>query len=457
MDYKARKELFVKDLQGADMNTVSQPIIATVVCHGLWFLVRKLSSRLGVPPSNPEAPSWIDFFLDFILICIPLLATMTGFQPQVENLNIIGSITILIASLVLRNKSKSRPEKVKLKVPGSLKSKGKQIPYISIYRSSLMIMTCIAILAVDFHVFPRFHAKVETFGSSLMDLGVGTFIFSSGLISGRGASQPSQARIKNDLAVSLIKSFPLWVIGIVRLISVKLSDYQEHVTEYGVHWNFFFTLGCLPVLVAILEIFNAGAAISGWATALLYQALLLYTPLQGYILSPTRIMGDLISMNREGLCSLFGYLAIFFVGKDLGTVVFRSSSRRPLSIEFGGRFLVYLGFYLVSYYFMGIPISRRLANFSYVAWVSCIGVAQLGGFCLINKLLDIKQVPVIHQEVNFNGLLIFLVANILTGLINMSVPTLDVSDNQAYVILTGYLFALCLLAHIFFLLKRKLI
>lgn len=39
----------------------------------------------------------------------------------------------------------------------------------------------------------------------------------------------------------------------------------------------------------------------------------------------------------------------------------------------------------------------------------------------------------------------------------MNIPTLDVSDTQAYGILGGYLFAICLLAHLLFLAKWKLI
>jgi hypothetical protein len=43
-------------------------------------------------------------------------------------------------------------------------------PWLSIYRALLMLHTCAAILAVDFPVFPRRFAKVETFGVSLVSV-----------------------------------------------------------------------------------------------------------------------------------------------------------------------------------------------------------------------------------------------------------------------------------------------
>lgn len=51
--------------------------------------------------------------------------------------------------------------------PRTSKVKGR-LPFLSIYRAHMMIMTIHCILAVDFTVFPRWQGKCEDFGTSLV-------------------------------------------------------------------------------------------------------------------------------------------------------------------------------------------------------------------------------------------------------------------------------------------------
>lgn len=101
-----------------------------------------------------------------------------------------------------------------------------------------------------------------------MDLGVGSFVFSQGLVSALPiVKDPTYLRapVADKLGKTGRKAFPMFALGIVRVLLVKGTDYpvstlyltannnrssnlsQEHVSEYGVHWNFFLTLSILAI------------------------------------------------------------------------------------------------------------------------------------------------------------------------------------------------------------------
>ena len=346
-------------------------------------------------------------------------------------------------------------------------------PFITTYRGCMLVVTCLAILAVDFRVFPRRFAKVETWGTSLMDMGVGSFVFSGGVVAARPVlKERAEARptpLLRRLGRSLRHSLPLLALGVVRLLSVKGLDYAEHVSEYGVHWNFFFTLGLLPPFVAvfqsILHIVPSYAALAILLAAV-YQVALESTNLKSFILIAPRT--DLLSMNREGLFSFFGYLAIFLAGQDTGMYVLprrvnpRSNSnganqRTTLLLMMAVWSIVWtvLYFLVTDYtYGAGLTVSRRMANLPYVLWVASFNSAQILAFCLVDTICfpafhnaaDNKAEKEAYENAtsrvlrayNRNGLPVFLAANLLTGLVNLSVPTLDIGPIASIGILVGY-------------------
>jgi phosphatidylinositol glycan class W len=346
-------------------------------------------------------------------------------------------------------------------------------PFLTVYRGAMMITTCIAILAVDFRIFPRRFAKVENWGTSLMDVGVGSFVFAAGIVAARPLLKEKLASKPTPLATRLYRSLrhslPLLVLGFIRLYTVKGLDYAEHVTEYGVHWNFFFTLGLLPPFVALFQaafqIIPSYAAL-GIMLCSLYQIALEFTDLKGFILTGPR--DNLFSKNREGIFSFFGYLAIFLAGQSTGMIVIPRSlstkltggtaQRKRLLLTLGAWCTVWISLFTVtsSYnYGLNLTVSRRLANLPYFFWICAFNSCQITAFCLVETIffpqahqnLDAKAGAEVYETstsrvfeaYNRNGLAIFLVANLLTGLVNLSVPTLDITDIQAMVILFAYI------------------
>lgn len=314
-----------------------------------------------------------------------------------------------------------------------------------------------------------------------MDVGVGSFVFSAGVVSARSilkarsnTTAKSASSFANRFLSSIQHSIPLFVLGLVRLYSVKGLDYAEHVTEYGVHWNFFFTLAFLPPFVELSDMLTTFVIPSYEVLAVLfalaYEIVLDNTTLKGYILVSPR-GPDLLSKNREGVFSFIGYLSIFLAGRGTGmTVIPASMSPQPKSKKAAAghelawkeqksliRKLVVQAacwtlLFVVSTAYLGfsLRVSRRLANLPYVLWVNAFNNAQLLLFCLIEtacfpEAYETQDPEVmknstskIMQAFNKNGLAVFLVANLMTGLVNITLKTLEMSSISAMGVLIGY-------------------
>jgi phosphatidylinositol glycan class W len=261
----SKKIEFVSGLTGSSVlhvNLISLVSLASIALYAACITRKRMTSITST------------FLVSWSLLVLPLLLSMTAYaysSTQLSAILVISAIGILFAfkpidsGMALPNNQAKNGHRTQ--APPEHANSVSPLPALSIYRANMMIMTVIAILAVDFRVFPRGLAKCETFGVSLMDMGVGSFVFSQGIVS--AIPVVKDPGVLHQLVIpklkhTMRKSLPILFLGLMRVILVKGTEYPEHVTEYGVHWNFFITLGVLPSIQVLLHPLIA----NGWLPSL---------------------------------------------------------------------------------------------------------------------------------------------------------------------------------------------
>lgn len=180
------------------------------------------------------------FILDYVLLVLPLIFVSTILSSSI--ITTLVTLCVIIFTCLILSCLVSHTENP------SHQQAPKRQPFICNYRAYVVIATAISILAVDFNIFPRRFAKAETYGSGFMDVGVGSFIISNAIVSPEARSLGKNRGSWLKCTVQSIRSsIPLLGLGLARFLAVKSTDYQEHVSEYGVHWNFFITLFIVKV------------------------------------------------------------------------------------------------------------------------------------------------------------------------------------------------------------------
>ncbi|XP_060942068.1 phosphatidylinositol-glycan biosynthesis class W protein [Limanda limanda] len=486
MSQRELKEAFVSNLNGTSLQEVTLGSFLSPLClinRGL-ILILYHQTRRALPLPLPLLSHLI---LDFSVLILPLVLSCTilsGILHLVIGGCLFVSVCVLCYIYCTDSHASNRHPKTTVSTFLQLHVQSNQVPFVTIFRVMVNLKTAISILAVDFSVFPRRYAKTETYGTGVMDFGVGAYVFANALVCPQARGKTMSGSKINHVTKQLMSVWPLVALGMGRLVSLKMSSYQEHVTEYGVHWNFFFTLAIVRVLasliLAVLPV-NQSLVFSLLLSGL-YQLILETSGLKAFIIHNNDRDKGFLYANKEGIFSVVGYVAIYMAGVQIGRYVMQPRSqvkewvRALLNLLFGS-VVLYTALYTCQT--LVEPVSRRLANLSFYLWsvaqslffMSCLGLADLvilfskgisgcrflpSSWNLYKKQSDsasdknrgeVERFCIV-QAISRNQLLFFLIANIMTGLTNSLVDTLTCSHSFSVCVLLMYMFMNCFVIYV---------
>lgn len=254
---------------------------------------------------------------------------------------------------------------------------------------------------------------------------------------------------------------------------------QVHVSEYGVHWNFFYTLMATSLVLALLPLRGIAAAAAAVGIACCHQAWLSQQHIRAWLESDTRDVDSVFDANREGICSLPGYVALCYAGCAVAALMQPPrATRRNLAadsdldgkqateqaltdlvatngIRAARRHCTWwlrlssaaavctVTMHAAQWQLQ--PVSRRFCNLAYVLWIAREGMVLLLSCwaveCCVVVMHGRPANSAVHQGISRHQLAVFLAANVLTGVVNMSMDTLYASDADS----TGVLLMYCML------------
>jgi glucosaminylphosphatidylinositol acyltransferase len=186
--YKLEKEAFVSGNLGSSIPHILAISSAAVASIALYYSLR--TRGIFVKKSEDALPD-LSFKLQFPVLIFPLLLSMTLFahHPSLFTVGLIIPTAIIVLLMPRRDGKNYLPRSTPSRQPSPKPSSSTPtfvrsaspveevpvsktelsippLPALSTYRAHMMLVTIIAILAVDFPVFPRVLGKTESFGVS---------------------------------------------------------------------------------------------------------------------------------------------------------------------------------------------------------------------------------------------------------------------------------------------------
>ncbi|KAK4470114.1 hypothetical protein MN116_005698, partial [Schistosoma mekongi] len=386
-----------------------------IICICLFPLILQCLRSLACIHFNVSSKSriYLALVIDYFVILLPTIVLLTFLSSYIIT-TIVGCFFVCFLWAILPNYRRCYSFEKFHCLPTDV--------LVAYLRSTIYTISCIMIYAIDLPICPRRLAKSELNGLGLMDVGTGMFIVASSISGSKviwfmniyGVSK----RFFNCALNSVV---PCLVLGILRTLFIQASNYHQSITEYGVHWNFFYTIAIIRAISLIattenpvssyLIRFSIKRQVQLWYVV--SSIFLLLTEFSPILICPKYFQPKwqfnsttlfYINKNRstslwlanfEGIISICGYASLYFWGLGSSLLVRsylstevnnnvngKTSIKKSLpSISLFNIFMIGAIMIICSFsclYALGgnEMISRRFANSNYVLFIIFLKTAS---------------------------------------------------------------------------------
>lgn len=146
---KLEKEQHVSGHSGSSIWEIQLVLVVNLLAYWINKLVWLKIGRVGV---------WTQYCIEYLLLVLPIIIS-----SAFSSWNYYIIVTQLSAIFLLTKTGSLDKKK-------GTQPMGNHEPFVVAFRGYLQLITIFAILAVDFHIFPRKFAKCESFGTSLVGI-----------------------------------------------------------------------------------------------------------------------------------------------------------------------------------------------------------------------------------------------------------------------------------------------
>lgn len=240
----------------------------------------------------------------------------------------------------------------------------------------------------------------------------------------------------------------IWIcinFGAIRAVMAELLHKGD--ISHGVHWNIFLILAAIMIIAIFIPNCVMEYAYSlAIVISVVYQLALKYG-LETYILD-WDIHKDFFGKNSIGIFQTFGYLSCYLIGVGFGRKIYiiatenRPDEDKAFLYKCLELMLLCFVVFIISY-FAFEPTAPKPCNLAYVGYE-----LMMCGFCFLVALIPERMIINVPYNLAFDGpsrtsrLIYFTLANIFTGIVNISLNIEELHIGIQLAIILLYMFVL---------------